>query len=242
VAGAEKRVSDIEKVKAHQNLEELEDEEWFMAKGNDAADFYANLGTLSHGFSKEVLEGVTKECDQKVKWLCELGRRLSAWPRAHELFGKLEKTEASLTESKEVRRHQIGYDDCHIWRCAVCWYTPRVAGTIPAAAVNAKCPGRVVRFRDLIGDPRGHVLVYGVGCVTDNPLVWCIRCGYYAHSKPRNLMRECMGAPQSTTAHRTLKVTSEGRDPETDEPLCSQGYLRNHQYGAVGAYENLDEV
>ena len=127
--------------------------------------------------------------------------------------------------------HDIGYGGEGIWRCSKCWYTPRVEGTIPKAVAKERCPGRVVKLMDLVGDPQGHVLVFGEGAVSGQGIVWCIRCGYYAHVKPRNLMHACKGTPQTEAAKRTLAVTAAGKDPDTDEPLCGQGHLRYHQFG-----------
>ena len=87
--GAAVKVSGVEKVKAHQDFDSMEPgEDKFRAEGNRNADFYANLGTGLHGHTSVGLKALAGGCDATVKWLHELGRRLSAWPRAHELFGK----------------------------------------------------------------------------------------------------------------------------------------------------------
>jgi hypothetical protein len=229
--GAAEKLTGVEKVKAHQALDSLEGDELFRARGNHMADYYANQGTELHGFSENELKVVAKVCDGKVAWLVEFGKRLSAWPRAHDLFGELEREQGPEGPANPKLKHKFEYDETGKWRCSACWYTPRVEGVVPTIAAKARCPGRVAKITDLVGDPQGHVLVYGLGVVSNRVIIWCLRCGCYAHEKPRHLRLPCLGIPQTTTAERTLKITGMGRDPISDEPLCGQGYLRHNQYG-----------
>ena len=51
------------------------------------------------------------------------------------------------------------------------------------------------RMAALAADPRGHVLAHGAD-MQQHDFIACVRCGHWAETRPRKLLKPCCGQPR----------------------------------------------
>jgi hypothetical protein len=174
---------------------------------------------------------------QQQSIIMETGRRLAAWPSARELFGDLERLPRPEVAQSTSREHEMCYIQGN-WRCRICNYTPHILGAIPKTRKRClgRSAGRMSKLLDMQEHQRGHRLISATTHSSQMEIVWCIRCGAYMHTNPRQLAKTCRGTCGPTEKWR-LRALSAGIHPFSGESLSDFHYLAR-----LGWVDNLDTL
>ena len=207
-------LAEVEKVKAHCDLEEIEARaagttEHFLAVGNDFADKAAKRAQELHPHFPQSSRNLLSN---RLSWLKLVLRVFAAtlplFPRC-EL--QLAKAEPKQQRRKTAHRWRKELD---VWHCSRCWLqasalTYRQSWRIPAS-VCAPLPEVLQRLRDKVG-PGHQPLAYS----TDRGLlVICGRCAAYSHVRARRLYQPCPGKEGTNGSRSTaLRRLERGLHP-----------------------------
>eukprot|EP00973_Karenia_brevis_P037011 5102166-Karenia_brevis.AAC.1 len=180
------------------------------------------MGASIHDIPASDRKWIAKQTDDDVASLKEMARALHAWPEPARLFGALRRAEADekVSRPKKCAGHEMSWES-GTWRCRLCNAKPR-----GRAQLTTKCPKMNGKLCKVLDDPQGHKLVQAWEGQLEHlrSVIWCTRCGCYAHFRPQGLAKPCRGRA-GKAGSRALKAFCDGLHPESQLPLGSHSEL-----------------
>ena len=217
------------KVKAHRKLESAEtDRERWEIRGNAAADTNAVAAQLMHPLLTAQQRAARQDEDNKLEKVCRvLGAVPRLWPRADRL---LSVRPPGLEKRRKRPEPKLPHDwQCRdgAWACAVCFKRVRTRHAM-ARRRREECDGLAPKIAAVVASPQGHVLA-AAGDSCGRPLLFCLKCGNWAESKPRLLLKPCKNRalPQSE-GYQALRRVAVGLHPR---------HMAGHLVGPVWAIQ-----
>jgi len=217
------------KVKAHRKLESAKDDaERWEIRGNAAADTNAVAAQLMHPLLTAEQRARRQDDDNKLEQVC---RVLGAVPR---LWPKADRLQTLRPPGVKGRRKRPPAASPHDWQfrggawvCATCFKQARTRQAI-ARREQEECEGLAPKMCAVVAHPQGHVLAAAED-KCGKPLLACLKCGNWAESKPRALLKGCRGrvAPRSE-GFQALRRLALGIHPQ---------HKRGHLVGPVVALQ-----
>ena len=125
-------------------------------------------------------------------------RMLALWPSNFNLYGRLPLVRSASVPGKVklLTKHKFVWADSS-WICTSCL---RRKYSSVAHIDSVPCALLVPSLLSVIKEPNGHSLSV-TSCLEGVPLVFCVKCGYYASTRCQNLKRPCCGrGPKLATA------------------------------------------
>ena len=210
---ADRRLAEVEKVKAHRDLKEIEarapgSHEHFLAVGNDYADKAAKRAQELHPQPPRQERNVLTN---RLNWL-QIALRVFAatlllFPRCEAQLAKRELAQPRRKTSHNWKR------EIDMWTCTRCWLQAsalcfKASRLIPSSACSL-LPPVFQRLRDRIG-PGHQPLAFD----TDHGvLVICGRCAAYSHVRARRLYTNCPGSTGLESRSEALARLARGLHP-----------------------------
>ncbi len=213
------------KVKAHQTISNIEDEdERWRAIGNDLADKAAKQARLRHPQPSPELAAQISFWERRAPYVVEAVA--TAMPLFPPLGGKLTRRRRRCTDDAaakagptEVPVHQWEYAAGR-WRCARCWTYVAGQGGVPSSRRGEPCQSDRVPHRQRLFERLGHVMLHTDG---ELPITFCARCGGWSSRRANRLARAC-GQPTGAGKMALKRIASglhpwQARDAKTGKEV-----------------------
>jgi len=202
------------KVKAHRKLDSAEnDRERWEIRANAAADTNAVAAQLLHPLLTAQQRAARQDEDKKLEQVCRvLGAVPRMWPRADRLLS------VRPPGSKERRKRpaaKVPHDwqfRAGVWACAVCLKRVRTQQAMVRRR-REECAGLAPKLAAVVASPQGHVLAAAADSC-ERPVLFCQKCGNWAESKPRALLKPCKNlVVPSSEGYQALRRLAAGLHP-----------------------------
>ena len=218
------------KVKAHRKIESATtDAERWEIRGNAAADTNVVAAQLMHPLLSAEQRVLRQNDDNKLEQVCRvLGAVPRLWPKAD----RLQSVRPPGKKGKRRRREAVAPHEWHYrtntWVCAVCFKRARTRQAI-LRRQREECDGLAQKMAAVVAHPRGHILA-AADDDGGKPLLVCIKCGSWAESNPRALLKECKGCVvPGSEGSQALRRLASGKHPQ---------HQRGHLVGPVVALQS----
>ena len=209
------------RVAAHRSLDcAVDNNDYFDILCNDHADRLAKAAHSLHGVEDSHREQQAA-CDIRYRLILRvLISTVPLWPASPHAERCVD--EGILPKKTHVlqalqRPHAWLYRGNEKWMCTQC---QKLVKSIETKAEHSKheCRSSDSPLRAIVSNPQGHTLAIAADAA-DGQLLFCVRCGAYAVSKPRKLLHPCRGKCREGSAGRSvLERIASGQHPDCHGP------------------------